>query len=672
MIKKTEILGYKDPTFESFLGKQDSTPTAVSRSRNVTSKYQGAAATNQTGQSIISAPLVRAAYRYQDLLSGIDVNQNRSERLGEFGVGTLSNGGNIAEIRVQDKAYIAQYNSDSGRIFAAVYDCTAEGVFKVVDAFDTTEDNPILDSVLLAMMPTLLTINGGDDELKNSMNAAYLLNPRLFSAGPIPLTAEKRAEWANQLGIMSDNVFQRIRKELIPVNLLPARGTATKNKSTLPILSCGLLNIQTNLMMDVAMGRFSVLRSRATVYSNTELEKKGVDNAAANKEFIGSYTVNESRKLTEEEEGLMHRLPDWYVIPKFVRDDCAIIKKTRSTNSPIRDFLFSGPAGTGKSSAADAISAGIGLPIVKCTFSAGTTEEDIFGRFTPASDSLDRTLTSTETKRKLDKLKEMGGITKNNIAKLLGLPELMEVCYDPANAYKTMTGKARTADGVEAGLVAATDVWTNLILKEYGSLLSSICNKNSNSPALVYVESDLVRAVRNGWVCELQEPATIAHPGVLSCLNRLLDRDQKVKLATGELLARHEDCVIIVTTNMTYEGCRALNEAFMDRCLPDCVEFPSEEEVIARVVSITGCNDMHLLSNMYDVLADMRKYAAENDVRAEFGIRGLIDWVIVTQALEDPFLAGMKALVNKAGSDIEARSRLKASLETKFPETVPY
>lgn len=669
MRRNTDIMGHKDPTFDAFLVGSN---FSESRTRDVASKHQGAAATNQTGQSIISAPLVRAGYRYMYLTSGDDHVQNRDGRWGEFGIGTHADEISLAEIRMKDKAYIAQYNSSTGRIGVAIYDCTSEGVFKQANGDDTREDQPILDAVLLAMMPVLAN-ESIDAEMVSSLHTAFLTNAALFSDVSNTLADDQRKVWADSLGVMSDNVFRRIDKDLVPVNIAPNRGgSSSRNRSDLPILTCGLLNLQTNLMMDTAMGTFSVLRSKAAIYTNADLQKKESDNAAINKEFAGKYVVDESRKLTSEEEQLMCSLPDWYIIPKFVHDDCIIIKKTRESNSPIRNFLFYGPAGTGKSSAADAISAGIGVPIVKCTFSAGTTEEDIFGRYTPAPDGIDMRLTNTETKMKLDKLKEMGGITKNNIAKMIELPEVLDLCYDPVNAYKAMTGKARTPDGMDPGIAAAVDVWTTKVMKEYGQLLSSIYSKNSSTPPLVYIESELVRAVRNGWVCELQEPATIAHPGVLSCLNRLLDRDQKVKLATGELLPRHPDCIVIVTTNMTYEGCRSLNEAFTDRCLPDRVEYPSEEEVISRIVSITGCNDMHMLGNMYDVLADMRKYAAENDVRAEFGMRGFIDWVTVTQALNDPFLAGMKALVNKAGSDEDAYARLKASLETKFPETTPY
>ena len=80
-----------------------------------------------------------------------------------------------------------------------------------------------------------------------------------------------------------------------------------------------------------------------------------------------------------------------------------------------------------------------------------------------------------------------------------------------------------------------------------------------------YVESPLVRAIRNGWVCELQEPSLITRPAVMPGLNGLLDETGCVVLPTGEMLHRHPDCIIISTLNIDLEGCRPLNQAFMDR-----------------------------------------------------------------------------------------------------------
>ena len=50
-------------------------------------------------------------------------------------------------------------------------------------------------------------------------------------------------------------------------------------------------------------------------------------------------------------------------------------------------------------------------------------------------------------------------------------------------------------------------------------------------------------------------------PGVLVGLNSLLEQSGSITLPTGEIIQRHPDTVVIVTTNVSYEGCRGLNRA---------------------------------------------------------------------------------------------------------------
>ena len=75
-----------------------------------------------------------------------------------------------------------------------------------------------------------------------------------------------------------------------------------------------------------------------------------------------------------------------------------------------------------------------------------------------------------------------------------------------------------------------------------------------------YVETDFLRALKNGYVVEIQEPTTIVQPGVLVGLNSLLEQGGSITLPTGEIIRRHPDAVVVVTTNVSYEGCRGMNQ----------------------------------------------------------------------------------------------------------------
>lgn len=83
-------------------------------------------------------------------------------------------------------------------------------------------------------------------------------------------------------------------------------------------------------------------------------------------------------------------------------------------------------------------------------------------------------------------------------------------------------------------------------------------NEQSNGQTYTYVETDFIKALKYGYVIEIQEPTTIMQPGVLVGLNSMLEQTGSITLPTGEIINRHPDAVVVVTTNVTYEGCRGL------------------------------------------------------------------------------------------------------------------
>ena len=60
-----------------------------------------------------------------------------------------------------------------------------------------------------------------------------------------------------------------------------------------------------------------------------------------------------------------------------------------------------------------------------------------------------------------------------------------------------------------------------------------------------YVETDFVKALKHGYLVEVQEPSTIIQPGVLVGLNSLLEQEGSITLPTGEIIRRHPDLSLI-------------------------------------------------------------------------------------------------------------------------------
>ena len=249
------------------------------------------------------------------------------------------------------------------------------------------------------------------------------------------------------------------------------------------------------------------------------------------KDFVG-YFADNNRILSDEEKSLIPQLDDGYILPEEVKTTCYLIANTRDTKRPMTNIMLRGDPSVGKTAGARAIAAGLGLPYTFITCNAGTEMYNLIGDMMPvnASDSDDSI----------------------NEELFKDLPTATDISMDPVTAYEAITGVAK-ADATEA------ECMTELFRKQM-KLCSEACGQGFR-----YVESPLVRAIRNGWVCELQEPSLITRPSVMPGLNGLLDETGCVVLPTGEMLHRHPDCIIISTLNVDLEGCRPLNQSFIDR-----------------------------------------------------------------------------------------------------------
>ena len=84
---------------------------------------------------------------------------------------------------------------------------------------------------------------------------------------------------------------------------------------------------------------------------------------------------------------------------------------------------------------------------------------------------------------------------------------------------------------------------------------------------------------------------------------------------TGEIINRHPDAVVVVTTNVTYEGCRGLNQSVIDRMsLVHDVELPSPEIMAGRAMSVTGFDDDYQVAKMVQVVNDLSEYMRKNGI----------------------------------------------------------
>ena len=72
------------------------------------------------------------------------------------------------------------------------------------------------------------------------------------------------------------------------------------------------------------------------------------------------------------------------------------------------------------------------------------------------------------------------------------------------------------------------------------------------------------------------------------------------------------------------------------------IELPSPEVMAQRAMSVTGCEDDTLVSQMVKVVNDMSDFMRKNGITdGSCGMRSLIDWILSTEITGDPYTSAL-------------------------------
>lgn len=549
---------------------------------------------------------------------------------GEGAVGQIDTNKSVAEYKSSvgpDAYHLVVFDAASGSALASVYDKNTELIEQYV-AHPSQRDGA---AIFFALMPFLMS----DAEFDETFQEYY----DQFIAGYPDM-----AKATESMAILCDNAYRRIKDDTCPAHI-----NITVDKSgNLMRVSQGQLDSGSFVPTSVTAGEFTIFAKTGPAV----IKKAGV--VVEHTDFVGKYPLTPGRTLSALELSLIPKLPEWYIIPPEVVDICKHAQKTTGRPMQMRNFLLRGPAGTGKTMGAKAIAAGLGLPYMKYTCSANTEIFDFTGMIFPETDAV--STGSSELDREREILKSMGGISYANVAKLMRLPDLDDMDYDPAGVYQALTGVENLAATVQDCMSVVLEKVTGKVQ----ALSKRAENRQSSGQNYTYVETDFVKALKHGYLVEVQEPSTIIQPGVLVGLNSLLEQEGSITLPTGEIIRRHPDTVVIVTTNVSYEGCRSMNQSVVDRMsLVKDIELLEPEVMVQRAMAVTGCADEYLISQMVQVVNDMADYCRKNSITdGACGMRSLIDWVISAEISGDPYLSAKYTVISKATADEEDREAL--------------
>lgn len=551
---------------------------------------------------------------------------------GEGAVGQITSAMSVAEYKSSmgpDAYHLVVYDSGTGSLLASVYDKNTE-LMEQYTVHASARDGAAL---FFAMMPQLLE----DEEFRENWKAYQ----EQFTNGFPDLPKA-----THTMAILCDNAYRRIKDTACPAHLkvnVDRSGNLMRVSRTQ--LDSGLYQ-----PTEVLAGEFTIFTQNGKPVVHKPA--KVIDH----RDFVGKYVLDPSRKLNAMEQTLVPTLPEWYIIPQEAVDICKHAQLTTGKPTQMRNFLLRGPAGTGKTMGAKAIAAGLGLPYMKYTCSAGTEIFDFVGMVFPNTEDVSTGDAQLDQER--EQLRSLGGMTYENVSKLLHLPDLEDMDYDPAGVYQALTGAENQA--------ATPQDCMELVLEKVTEKVRQLSSKKeeASGQTYTYVETDFIKALKNGYLVEIQEPSTILQPGVLVGLNSLLEQSGTITLPTGEVIRRHPDAVVVVTTNVSYEGCRTLNQSVVDRMsLVKDIKLPSPEVMAQRVMAVTGATDEYKVAQMVQVVNDLADYCRKNGITdGTVGMRSLIDWVTSAEISGDPYTAALDTIISKATADEEDREALITSI----------
>ena len=410
---------------------------------------------------------------------------------------------------------------------------------------------------------------------------------------------------------------------------------------------------------------------------------------------------------TAEEERLIPQFPDDFIVPEETLCMCNAYIQTKNNRNPFVNFMFRGSTSYGKSTSVELMGAILHTPVLKQNCHPDMAIHNFMSDFVPATESESKTLTE--------------------------LPSFQEIAYDPVSTYEAITGKqnltATPSDCMKAlekvRLVSAINVEEEIAkiqeehtaaLKAAGeklitamdaakdtealneaktnfnvdvkvadevqsksltSLLEKTAKaKNENTePSFKHVISNYLKALINGYICEVPELSRIRDSGVAAGLNEFARPGSIIPMLDGTIATRHPNAIVVFTDNVGYVSCRPVDPSVIRRSafVIDRDKL-SAENVLERVSYNTGIKDKVMLGKFYAVWEKIGEYCEQHDItEGSVSVTELENWVTMVNiegmTMDSIRRNCLNCVVSKATADREdQQSIINAVLELELPK----
>lgn len=510
----------------------------------------------------------------------------------------------LIEYVIDNEVECAVYNPESGKIIASGYSTSVE----VISGYDIEfEDCSLL---ILAIMEVILE----DDEARGCYN--YLLMG-LSDADFI----SDQEEFINQLALLCDNILQR---------------TKLKNQP---------YTIRTELN-DLKINRIDIIPDASIKSAAYDVDRQIVGitkifkgnavrvNAMTAENLNGAYKFSNNKY-----EIPVAKIDDSYLIPDTIIEICKLVKESTDLAPAMRNILLYGDSGSGKTEGAFAMAAAFAMPYMTYVCNPQTDNFDLIGQFVPV----------TENSTKILSLQDL------LCSKML--PTLEDVKNEPRISYMKLTGTSK--DDIDQEQVY------QILFEKVFNIINEETHKISKD--FIFVQSEIVEALKHGYLVEIQEPTVIVNEGVLVGLNSVLAGGH-IQLATGERIFRHPDSVIVFTTNTPdYAGYGNFSNSVLSRCsLMYEMNTPSVDEMAERAIAKTKLSDTSIVMKMAECVTEISLKVKERGLKdGSCGFRELINWITAYRITGKWIESAIPTVINKATFKADIREEIKTIVQFK-------
>lgn len=373
------------------------------------------------------------------------------------------------------------------------------------------------------------------------------------------------------------------------------------------------------------MEQLSTLAIESELYAPNDAIK-GTFQIFGETKKVREWTLKELQKIyrqhwqvSKDYQDRIPQLSEDMKVGEYAQDILSAI-----VESPFRKFMITGNAGTGKTTDAQMIAQILGVPYFALNCGPETDESTLVAGIYPNS--------------------------KKKTEDTMKFPSLQEFVTDPIQVLEEIAQTKKEG-------ITKSEAFRELLDAVY----QSGYQKAKEEGDFVMQESEIIKGCRMPSVIEIMEASLIVEPGTLGKLNRLLDDSRKLDLLYGEVVERHPNAIIIITTNLNYIANREFDFSIVSRM--NKVQHRkdlTEQQLAERARFRTGCKDMEILKQMAKVMKRL-----DVIVKEEFGKSGLCgyreyeNWVYEYMRTQNLVKAAEDTVLAKLASDEEDREMLR-------------